>query len=43
VAAMYHQLPGGDTIDHGVQELSDLVATVFGVPVPAPVVVPANQ
>ena len=43
VAAMYHQLPGGDTIDHGVQVLSDLVATVFGAPVPAPIVVPDNQ
>jgi len=43
VAAMYHQLPGGDTIDHGVHVLSDLVATVFGAPVPAPVVVPDNQ
>ncbi len=43
VAAMYHQLPGGDTIEHGVRMLSDLVATVFGAPVPAPVVIPDNQ
>ena len=37
---MYHQLPGGDSIDVGVHTLTDLVATVFGAPVPAPVVIP---
>jgi hypothetical protein len=37
---MYHQLPGGDTIDEGVHTLTDLVATVFGASVPAPAVVP---
>jgi hypothetical protein len=42
VAAMYHQLPGGDTIDHGVHVLTDLVATIFGAPVPAPVVIPPD-
>jgi hypothetical protein len=40
IGAMYHQLPGGDSIDEGVHTLTDLVATVFGAPVPAPVVVP---
>lgn len=40
VAAMYHQNPGGDTIDRGVHLLTDLIATVFGAPVPAPVVIP---
>jgi hypothetical protein len=40
IGAMYHQLPGGDSIDEGVQTLTDLVATVFGAPVPAPVVLP---
>lgn len=40
VAAMYHQLPGGDNIAEGVHTLSDLIATVFGAPVPAPVVIP---
>ena len=40
IGAMYHQLPGGDTIDEGVHTLTDLVATVFGAPVPAPAVVP---
>jgi hypothetical protein len=42
VAAMYHQFPGGDTIDRGVHTLSDLIATVFGAPVPAPVFVPRD-
>jgi hypothetical protein len=40
IGAMYHQLPGGDTIDEGVHTLTDLVATVFGASVPAPAVVP---
>jgi hypothetical protein len=40
VAAMYHQNPGGDTDAKGVQVLTDLSALVFGLPVPAPVVVP---
>jgi hypothetical protein len=40
VAAMYHQNPGGDTDAKGVQVLTDLTALVFGLPVPAPVVVP---
>lgn len=40
VAAMYHQPPGGDTIAKGVHVLSDLIATVFGQPVPAPVTIP---
>jgi hypothetical protein len=43
VAAMYHQLPGGDTLDRGVHVLSDLVATVFGSPVPAAVVIPPED
>jgi hypothetical protein len=42
VAAMYHQFPGGDSIDRGVHTLTDLIATVFGAPVPAPVVIPPN-
>ncbi len=42
VAAMYHQFPGGDTIEHGVHVLTDLVATVFGAPVPAPVTIPPD-
>jgi len=37
IGAMYHQPPGGDSIDKGVHVLTDLVATVFGAPVPAPV------
>jgi Beta-lactamase enzyme family len=43
VAAMYDQ-PAGDleSIDIGVHVLTDLVATVFGAPVPAPVVVPED-
>jgi hypothetical protein len=40
VAAMYHQPPGGETQDRGVHLLTDLVATVFGSPVPAPAVIP---
>jgi hypothetical protein len=40
VAAMYHQNPGGDTDAKGVQVLTDLTALVFGLPVPAPAVVP---
>jgi hypothetical protein len=39
VAVMY-QLPAGPGIDVGVHLVSDLVATVFGGPVPAPVTVP---
>lgn len=39
VAAMYH-LPPGATIGNGVHAVSDLVATVFGAPTPAPVTVP---
>lgn len=42
VAAMYDQVPGGDTIDTGVHVLTDLVAIVFGAPVPAPAVVPQD-
>jgi hypothetical protein len=42
VAAMYHQLPGGDTIERGVQVLTDLVALAFGQPVPAPVTIPPD-
>ncbi len=42
IGAMYEQVPGGDTIDAGVHVLSDLVATVFGAPVPAPAVVPED-
>lgn len=40
VAAMYHQPPGGDSIERGVHTLTDLVATIFGAPVPAPAVIP---
>lgn len=43
VAAMYHQPPGGDSIDKGVHVLTDLVATVFGAPVPAPATVPRDS
>jgi hypothetical protein len=39
VAVMY-QLPAGPGIDVGVHLVSDLVATVFGAPTPAPVTVP---
>jgi hypothetical protein len=42
VAAMYDQVPGGDSIGAGVHVLTDLVATVFGAPVPAPAVVPED-
>jgi beta-lactamase class A len=42
VAAMYHQPPRGGTIARGVHVLTDLVATVFGAPVPAPAVVPSD-
>jgi len=42
VAAMYHQPPGSGTIERGVHALTDLVATVFGAPVPAPVVIPKD-
>jgi hypothetical protein len=42
VAAMYHQPPGGDTIDKGVHLLTDLVATIFGAPVPAPATIPKD-
>ena len=42
VGAMYDQVPGGDTIDAGVHVLTDLVAIVFGAPVPAPAVVPQD-
>jgi hypothetical protein len=40
VAVMYHLPPGSGTIDAGVHAVSDLVATVFGAPTPAPVTVP---
>jgi hypothetical protein len=39
VAVMY-QLPPGPGIEVGVHAVSDLVATVFGAPTPAPVTVP---
>jgi hypothetical protein len=42
VGAMYDQVPGGDTIEAGVHVLTDLVATVFGAPVPAPAVIPED-
>jgi hypothetical protein len=42
VAAMYHQPPKVGTINRGVHVLTDLVATVFGAPVPAPVVIPKD-
>lgn len=42
VAAMYHQPPGGDSIDRGVHVLTDLVATVFDAPVPAPAAIPED-
>jgi hypothetical protein len=42
VAAMYHQPPEGGSIERGVHALTDLVATVFGAPVPAPAVVPSD-
>jgi hypothetical protein len=40
VGAMYDQIPGIDSIEAGVHVLTDLVATVFGAPVPAPAVIP---
>ena len=40
VAVMYHQPPGTGTIGAGVHAVSDVVATVFGAPVPAQVTVP---
>jgi hypothetical protein len=41
VAAFIDQAPGDfGTIEGGVHTLTDIVATVFGAPVPAPVVVP---
>jgi hypothetical protein len=40
VAVMYHLPPGSGTIDAGVHAVSDVVATVFGAPTPAPVTVP---
>lgn len=40
VGAMYDQIPGTDSIEAGVHVLTDLVATAFGAPVPAPVVIP---
>jgi hypothetical protein len=39
VAVMYH-LPPGKQIGDGVHAVSDVIATVFGAPVPAPVTVP---
>lgn len=42
VAAMYDQPPGGDSIGRGVHVLTDLVATIFGAPVPAPAIVPTD-
>lgn len=43
VAAMYAQNPGGDTITKGVHALSDIIATIFGAPVPATVSVPPSE
>jgi len=43
VAAMYYQLPGGDTKEKGIHVLTDLVATVFGAPVPAPAQIPLDE
>jgi hypothetical protein len=37
---MYHLPPSTGTLSGGVHAVSDLVATVFGQPVPAPIVVP---
>jgi hypothetical protein len=42
VAAMYHQPPGGDSIEKGVHTLTDVVATIFGAPVPAPATIPSD-
>jgi hypothetical protein len=40
VAVMYHLPPRTGTLKGGVHAVSDLVATVFGQPVPAPAVIP---
>jgi hypothetical protein len=40
VAVMYHLPPGSGTLDGGVHAVTDLVATVFGQPVPAHAVIP---
>jgi beta-lactamase class A len=40
VSAMYHLPAGTGTIDAGTHTVSDLVATVFGARVPAPITVP---
>lgn len=40
VVAVMHDLPPGAGIATGVHAVSDVVATVFGAPVPAPVTVP---
>jgi hypothetical protein len=40
VAAMYHLPASSGTIAKGVHAISDLIATAFGQPVPAPAVVP---
>jgi len=40
VVAVMYQLPAGPGIDVGVHAVSDLVATLFGAAVPAPVTVP---
>jgi hypothetical protein len=43
VAAMYDEAPGGvNSIGFGVHLLTDLVATIFGAPVPAPAEVPKD-
>jgi hypothetical protein len=43
VAALYDQPPGElDSIEIGVHVLTDLVATIFGAPVPAPAEVPED-
>ncbi len=40
VVAVMHDLPAGSSVDAGVHAVSDVVATVFGAPTPAPVSVP---
>jgi hypothetical protein len=40
VAVMYHLPPRTGTLKGGVHAVTDLVATVFGQPVPAPAVIP---
>ncbi len=40
VSAMYQLLPGSGTVSAGTHAVSDLIATVFGAPVPAPITVP---